>query len=81
MVKNKNKKTFSLPKATHVAIKRPYYSALPDVLESAMAVEQVVIAETALDWSFIPQAFIEYLLYARHHAKHDGLSYKQSLPL
>lgn len=42
-----------------------------------MAVEQVVVAETTLGPSFIQQAFIEYLLCARHHTKQEGLSYKQ----
>ena len=49
-------KPLSLPKATLVSVKSPYYSALPDVLESAAAVEQVVTAETAMGPSFIQQA-------------------------
>ena len=37
----------------------------------------MVTAETAEDQSLIQRAFIEYLLHARGHARHEGPNYKQ----
>lgn len=38
-------KPLSLPKATQVLVKSPYYFSLPDILGSGASVEHTVIAE------------------------------------